>query len=82
MAQQPRPDEDDYLAQTLAHEVRRRGLAEDLRRVTERHARQRVEDFLDRAAWPYHPTDYWAMTSGVAAPGTTTSRPGSADQHP
>ncbi len=74
VAQQRRPDENDYLAQALAHEVRRRGLAEDLRRVSERHARLRVEDFLDRAAWPYHPTDCWAMASGAAAPGVVVPR--------
>ncbi|ANS80376.1 hypothetical protein SGUI_2980 [Serinicoccus hydrothermalis] len=73
LAQQRRPAE-DYLAQALAHEVRRRGLAADLGRAGELHARERVEDFLDRADYPYRPTDCWAMTGPSAADTSGTWR--------
>lgn len=80
LAQQRPRDEEDYLARALAHEVARRGLADQLRDAAARNARQGVDDFLDRAAYPYSPTDCWAMpgpdlTAGSAARGVEYDEP-------
>lgn len=80
MAQQHRLDEDEHLTHALAHEVHRRGLAERLRVTAGHHARQRVDAFLDRAAYLYDPTDDWAMpvddfTAGAETRGWGSDEP-------
>lgn len=61
MAQRRLLDAEDHLAQVLANEVNRRGLADDLRSAAAVNARQRVDNLLDRATYAYDSADYWAM---------------------